>query len=142
MIKVLLDTNVVLDVMLERDPSSTEAKAIAQADAEGRIEAYVSATSITDVYYVSRKVVGAEKARVILRRCLDDLQIVSVTHDMLDAAEQRGGSDFEDDLQIECAALACLDAIVTRDPKDFAGSIVPILTPTELVARVSSGEST
>ncbi len=130
--KVLLDTNVILDLMLERDPWRTEAEAI--ADADGRLQSHVCASSITDIFYISRKLVGADKARRIVRNCLDLLQVVSVTRDLLDAAERRGGRDYEDDLQIECAIDARLDAIVTRNPEDFAGSPVPVLTPAELLA--------
>jgi hypothetical protein len=56
---------------------------------------------------------------------------------LLDAAERRGGSDFEDDLQIECATEAPADAIVTRNPKDSSGSPVPIVTPAELLALIA-----
>jgi predicted nucleic acid-binding protein len=138
--KALLDTNVVLDLMLEREPWRAEAEAIAQAGADGHLQGHVCASSITDIYYISRKIAGAARARIIVRTCLAQPQVVSVTRDLLDAAERRGGSDFEDDLQIECALVASLDAIVTRDPKGFAGSPVPVLTPTELLAQISKGE--
>ena len=58
--KVLLDTNVVLDLMLERDPWY-EAEAIAEADADGRLQSHVCASAITDIFYISRKLVGAER---------------------------------------------------------------------------------
>jgi predicted nucleic acid-binding protein len=135
--RVLLDTNVVLDLLLERDPWRAEAEAIAWAGADGRVEARVCASSITDIYYISAKLVGADKARRIVRNCLDLLQVVNVTRDLLDAAELRGGNDYEDDLQIECALNARLDAIVTRNPKDFADSPVLVLTPAELLARLA-----
>lgn len=134
--RVLLDTNVILDLMLRRDPWRVEAEAIAQAGADGRLQAHVCASAITDIFYISRRLIGAERARDIVRLCLDRLQVVSVTHGLLDAAERRGGGDFEDDLQAECAAESHLDAIVTRDPKGFASSPVPALTPAELLARL------
>ena len=127
--KVLLDTNVVLDLMLERDPWRAEAEAIAQAGADGRLQAYICASSITDIFYISRKLAGAARARFIVRTCLDRLQVVSVTRDLLDAAELRDGSDFEDDLQTECAADARLDAIVTRDPRASPGRPSPSCPP-------------
>jgi hypothetical protein len=92
------------------------------------------ASSITDIFYISRKLVGADKARRIVRNCLDLLQVVSVTRDLLDAAERRGGSDYEDDLQIACATDARLDAIITRNPGDFVDSPVLVLTPADLLA--------
>ncbi len=61
-----------------------------------------------------------------------------MTRDLLDAAERWDGIDFEDNLQIACAVEARLEAIVTRNPKDFAGSPVPILTPTELLALLAN----
>jgi predicted nucleic acid-binding protein len=134
--RVLLDTNVILDLMLEREPWRAEAEAIAQADALGRLQAHACASSITDIFYISRKLVGAEMARRMVRNCLDGLQVVSVTRDLLDAAERRGGSDYEDDLQIGCASDNRLDAIVTRNPRDFAGSPILVLTPAELLARL------
>jgi predicted nucleic acid-binding protein len=134
--KVLLDTNVVLDLLLERDPWRIEAVAIAQAGADGRLQAYVTASSLTDIYYISRRLVGAEQARRVVRACLDSLQIVAVTRELLDAADRRSGSDYEDNLQIECAVAAGLDAIITRDPKGFEGSPVKALTPAELMARL------
>jgi predicted nucleic acid-binding protein len=135
--KVQLDTNVVLDLLLEREPWRAQAEAVARAGAEGRIQSHVIASSITDIYYISRRLVGAERARRVVRACLDSLQIVGVTRDLLDAAERRSGSDYEDNLQIECAIAAGLDAIITRDPRGFEGSPVTALTPAELVARLT-----
>jgi predicted nucleic acid-binding protein len=134
--RALLDTNVILDLMLEREPWRAEAEAIAEAGADGRLQAHVCASAITDLFYISRRLVGVERARVIVRTCLDRLQIVCVTRDLLVAAERRGGSDFEDDLQIECATDVRLDAIVTRDTRGFANSPVPALTPAELLGRL------
>lgn len=115
--KVLLDTNVILDLLLERDPWRIEAEAIAQAGSAGRLQAHASASSITDIFYISRRLVGAEQARLAVRACLDSLHIISVTRELLDAADRRPGSDYEDNLQVECAIAAGLDAIITRDPK-------------------------
>jgi predicted nucleic acid-binding protein len=139
--KVLLDTNLILDLMLERAPWSIEAQAIAELESEGQIVAYVGASTITDIFYISRKLVGVQKAREIVRACLDRLQIISVSRELLDAAHRRGSKDFEDDLQIECALTAGLDAIVTRDPKGFAGSSLPVYSTAELMARISNDEN-
>ena len=134
---VLLDTNIILDLMLERDPWRVEADGIAEAGADGHLQSHVCASAITDIFYISRKLVGADKARRIVRDCLDLLQVVSVTRDLLDAAERWDGIDLKDNLQIACAVEARLDAIVTRNPKDFAGSPVPVLTPAELLALLA-----
>ncbi|MFO0887785.1 MAG: PIN domain-containing protein [Isosphaeraceae bacterium] len=134
--KVLLDTNVVLDLLLAREPWRVEAEAIAQAAADGRILAHVGASSITDIFYIGRKLVGADEARKIVRACLDTLQIVGISREILDAASRRPGGDFEDHVQAECAIAAGLDAIVTRDPEGFATSPIPAITPAQLLSRL------
>ena len=134
--KVLLDTNVVLDLLLVREPWQIEAEAVAQAGADGLSLAHVGASSFTDIFYISRKLVGAEQARSIVRACLDTLQIVGVTRELLDAADRRSGDDFEDNLQVECAIATGLDAIITRDPKGFDASPIPAVTPTQLLASL------
>jgi hypothetical protein len=60
--RVLLDTNVTLDLLLELDPWRAEAEAI--ADADGRLQAHARASSITDIYYISRKLVGADRDQI------------------------------------------------------------------------------
>ncbi len=134
--KVLLDTNVVLDLLLAREPWRIEAEAIAQAGADGLILAQIGASSITDIFYIRRKLVGAEQARRIVRACLDTLQIVGVTRELLDAANRRAGVDFKDNLQVECAIATGLDAIITRDPKGFDASPIAAVTPGQLLARL------
>lgn len=134
--RVLLDTNVVLDLLLERDPWRVQAVGVAEAASDGRLAAHVSASSITDNFYISRRLVGTEPARRVVRACLDTLEIVGVTRELLDAAERRTGADFEDNLQIECALAAGLDAIVTRDPGGFAASPIRALTPSELLTML------
>jgi hypothetical protein len=71
-----------------------------------------------------------------VRRCLQTFEIIPVGRPELERADSLPGSDFEDNLQMACAALAKLDAIVTRDPSGFAGSPIPVLSPAELLAQV------
>jgi predicted nucleic acid-binding protein len=133
---VLLDTNIVLDVLLERAEWLAEAEIIWNASSDGRLCSHVTASSVTDVYYISRRLVGSERARQAVRRCLDRLLIIRVGGERLEDAFAMAGADFEDDLQIACARAEGLDAIVTRNPSDFAGSPIPGLTPAELIARL------
>ncbi len=76
------------DLLLAREPWRIEAEAIAQAGADGLILAHLGASSITDIFYISRKLVGAEQGRRIVRASLDTLQIVGVTQELLDAAQR------------------------------------------------------
>ena len=115
MTRVLLDTNVVLDVLLDRHPWNVQAIAIWQAHLRNEIAAHMTATSVTDVFYVARRLAGREQAWRAIRACLDQLYVIAVGATELQAAVNSGGRDFEDGLQVACATAAGLDAIVTRD---------------------------
>ena len=137
MIHALLDTNVIIDALLERDPWETDAGAIMQADLDGQFVAYVTATSLTDIFYVTRRQAGRERAWELVQATLNQLSIISVGGDELEAAVMLEGNDFEDNLQIACAMSLQLDFIVTRDSSGFTGSPMPVLTPQQLLSRLS-----
>ena len=134
--KVLLDTNVVLDVLLERGEWLAEASIIWQASADGRLESCVTASSLTDIYYISRRLKGKETARQTIQKCLQILTILAVNKETLEQAYSLDLADFEDAVQIASAARNRLDAILTRNPKDFIGSSVRVLSPTDLVTAL------
>lgn len=134
--RVLLDTNVVLDVLLQREPWVKESKAIWQASDEGRIIAYILASALTDIFYIARRLAGREKAREAVHTCLEAFEILPVDRQALEAAEALSGNDFEDNLQMACAGIAGLDAIVTRNKDDFKHASVPVLTPTEALGQL------
>ena len=137
MIHALLDTNVILDALLDRLPWNYEAQSLWQADADGQFVAYVTATSLTDIFYLSRREVSLEKAWQSIHAVLDQLSIITVGGDELEAAVMLQGNDFEDNLQIACAMSLQLDFIVTRDSSGFTGSPMPVLTPQQLLSRLS-----
>jgi predicted nucleic acid-binding protein len=136
----LLDINVALDALLGRDPWRVEAEAIWDANQAGRINAAISATSLPTIFYVIRKQADLARAHTAIENCLQSLDIVSVDRPTLELARTMTGSDFEDNLQVACAVVARLDAIVTRDPRGFAGSPVPVYSPAELLARLPKAE--
>ncbi len=140
--RVLFDTNIVLDVLLKREPWVTDASALWQANDEGRIVGYVAASVLTDIFYVARRLAELDTARTAIRVCLEAFEICAVDRETLEHANGLTGNDFEDNLQIACATLAGLDAIVTRDKQDFSVSAVPVFTPAELLARLSLPDTT
>jgi len=139
--RVLLDTNIVLDVLLARIPWQREADAIFLAAREHRFSAAVTALSIANVFYVGRRHAGLERAKQAVRACLDALEVLAVDRITLEAAIRFTGSDLEDNIQIAAAIEAGVDAIVTRDPGGFAASPLAILTPEQLLASLSEPPS-
>ena len=136
--RVLLDTNIVLDVLLRRMPWQIEAESILNAVREGRLACSVASLTVTNVFYVARRLVGLERARNIVRECLQTLEILDVGQRELEIADSFPGSDFEDNLQIAVAITESVDAIVTRDETGFLTSPVTVLTPSELLSALNS----
>jgi predicted nucleic acid-binding protein len=134
--RVLLDTNVLLDVLLRRDPWVAESSAVWQANDEGRIVGHVMACAIADIFYIGRRLTELETAHRAVRICLEAFEVCAVDRLALEQAQALPGNDFEDNLQIACANLAGLDAIVTRDRQGFESAAMPVLLPEELLKQL------
>ena len=135
-VKVLLDINVVLDIFLARDPWLADSAAVVQAGLDRKAEASLSAASLPTIFYVVRRNASLAKAHAVIKECLDTFSIILVDRAALQMATTLPGSDFEDNLQIACAMEAGLDAIVTRNPRDFVDSPVLVLTPADFLAQL------
>ncbi|MGO8896832.1 MAG: type II toxin-antitoxin system VapC family toxin [Isosphaeraceae bacterium] len=133
---ILIDVNVVLDVILERQPWLGDSKGVWDACHQMRIAGHLVATGLTNLFYISRRTIGTEKARAGVHICLATFEIISVGRLELEQADAMAGSDLEDNLSLACALSARLDVIVTRDPSGFAGSPILVLTPAELLAKL------
>jgi predicted nucleic acid-binding protein len=140
MIHALLDTNVILDVLLDRTPWSTDAVVLWQAKLDGQFAAYVTATSLTDIFYITRRYAGREKAWQAVRSILDQLSVIPVGINELRLATTLGGSDFEDNLQVACAISRQLDSIVTRNFAGFPRNNIPILTPQQILLKLTGSD--
>ncbi len=138
--RVFLDTNVVCDWLLEREPWRTDAQIIARRIAEGRLECLIAATTVTNLFYIARKLVGREAALTLVRRCLASFEICPIDSWLLEHALTLPGPDFEDNVQTMAAFSAGSDCIVTRDAKGFPGAIVRVVPPNQFVAELQKVE--
>lgn len=134
--KVLIDTNVVLDLLLEREPFVETAIALFEQIERDNLAGYIAATTITNIFYIIRKTEGREVALAAINRLLVGLRFCAVDRQTVETALSLGLKDFEDSIQLACATLTQLDGIVTRDHKDFIGSNLPIYSPTELLNQL------
>ena len=127
--RVLFDTNVVLDVLLDRQPY-VEASATAWAAVEtGVAEGMLAAHAVTTIHYLVRKERGNAKARRIVSAILRVFGVAAVDAAVLQEALELPWPDFEDAVTAAAARTAGCEFIVTRDPKGFRGSPVRSLTP-------------
>lgn len=129
--RVFVDTNVILDVVLQRDGFWSDSLKVFQLAEHGKIKAYVSASSITDVFYISRKKLTIPVARQVIADLLSLFEIVGVDGEDLSGALAVPIDDFEDALQAYCAKKAKADTLITRDTEGFTSIEIAAVTPTE-----------
>lgn len=135
---VLFDTNVILDVLLEREPFvDTASKLFALVD-NGRIKGSICATTVTTIFYITAKDFGSRRARDQVHGLLGLFEIAPVDRDVLDGALDVDFPDYEDAVLHEAARAVGATAIVTRDRRDFVNSAIPTLDPQELLAAIAS----
>lgn len=130
--KVLIDTNVVLDFLQEREPFVENAVKLFERIDTGEVEGFITATTITNIYYIVRKVAGKVVAQDAIAQILLDLNICAVNLEILEQALALNFEDFEDAVQYACALAYNVDAIVTRDISGFVNSNIPVVLPAEL----------
>jgi len=135
--RILFDTNIVLDILLDRQPH-VEASAAAWAAVEtGIAEGMLAAHAVTTIHYLVRKELGDIKTRRIISAILRVFGIATVDARVVQEALQLPFSDFEDAVTAAAARSAGCEFIVTRDPKGFRGSPVRRLTPEAIIPLLS-----
>ena len=136
--KIMCDTNIIIDVLLEREPFVEASCHVLSLCEEHKIDGYISASSITDIYYLVRKYThSTELAYKAIGKVLEIVKICSVTNNDVLTAFQRKAKDFEDCLLVICAMSIHCNYIITRNKKDFEEFDIPLLTPTELLQQLS-----
>ncbi len=129
--KLFIDTNILLDVFLNRE-AFVEAAAAVFADCEsGKIKGSVSAVSLNNLHYILARHIGKNKALEAVRIVLNLFAVVPLDDRLLRLAADLAHKDFEDAIQLHSAVQAGADCIVTRDVSHFPKNELPILTPSD-----------
>ena len=134
--KILIDTNVVLDVLLSRDPHAGSAAAVLGAIDAGLVEGLVGATTVTTLHYLLSKSLGPTKARQALETLLSLCDVAPVDESVIRGALSLRFRDFEDAVLHESGRRAGARGVVTRDRDGFRKSQLPVYTPEELIATL------
>ena len=130
---IFLDTNIIVDLIADRQPFSKFAIHIFSAAEENKITLYTSSHSIATTYYLLINYINDKESRAILYKTLDFIKLVAIDQDVIKKGLKSKYKDFEDGLQIISATtIEKLDCIVTRNVKDFKDSPIPVLAPDEL----------
>ena len=132
---ILVDTNIVLDVLMKREPYAELAQIIMTKCADREIIGYLAAHSIPNLFYILRKTYTIKERRRLIKNLCNVFRISDLNaKKILSALENEEFSDFKDCLQEACAVEAMVDYIVTGNPDDYAKSRIKVVEPREFVA--------
>jgi len=141
-VRLLLDVNVCLDVLLDRAPFCEASSRIWSLVEEGKLEGLVPAHGVTTIHYL----VAGTRDRATARRLVGDMlrvfKVAAVDGTVLQRALGLGMRDFEDAVCAAAAEVAGCDLVVTRNGKDFGDSPVTAVDPITALALVDGGGST
>jgi len=131
---ILIDTNVILDHLIPRQPFADIANDVLSLCFQQKCSGYITAHSITNIFYILRKqFTVAERKKILLDLC-EFVEVAGIQKkQVIDALADKDFDDFEDRLQVECARLVNADYIVTRNIADFSFSPVPAILPEDFL---------
>lgn len=140
--RLFVDTNLILDVIAERDPFYASAARIWSMCETGVCEGFVSAISFNNVFYIVRRARNADVARKALVLMRDVFKSVAPDEQILNQAIDSDIRDFEDAIQFFSAQRVATDYLLTRNVTDFPKTHQPILAPDEFLVLMDLGNST
>ncbi len=136
--KILIDTNVILDALINRTPYNSSAEKLFLLAAENKLTAAITANSITDIYYLlSKHLKNKDIAKQALVNLFSLFQILDVTANDCKKALILPIEDYEDALLVTCARRNKINSIITRNLKDFAESPIHAVSPDDFLASLS-----
>lgn len=136
--RLLIDTNVVLDVLLAREPFCDSAEQVLRLSQRDDIEEYISASAITDIYYIAhRQLKNRDLTKNLIKRLISVVSVAAVSEKEIETALNLSWSDFEDSVQYSVALLSGFDAIVTRDAVGYCDSEVRVISPKQILDELA-----
>jgi predicted nucleic acid-binding protein len=134
--RILLDTNIVLDAILNREPFVRDSRALWMMADDGAYEGSIAAFSLSIIHYVCRRHAGKTAADAAVDLCLEAFEVCALYRECILAARRMKGADFEDNLQLACAVTDFSHGMVTRGPKGYVDAPIRIYSPSELLREV------
>lgn len=135
--RVLIDTNIIMDVLANREGFSEPASQLFKLCEVGQVQGMIYALSIANIAYIMRKELDREQIKDVIAKLDAIFTIADMKGGDFKKAAELPMDDFEDALQSICAARLNADFIVTRNPKDFRDSKVMAIKPSELLERMA-----
>ncbi len=134
--RILVDTNILIDYLSEREPYRKLGEIIINACAEETIDGCIAAHTVPNLFYILRKQFTIHERKELLKELCTLFEVVEIDSiKIMEALKDDGFEDFEDALQMQCALKYDTDYIVTRNPKDFKGSRIKIIEPEAFIQK-------
>ena len=134
--KIVFDTNIILDVLLIRDPFVQMSSNLFDAVVSKEIDGYLCATTFTTIDYLVAKYHDKQTARTLVGQLLELFLVAEVNEAVLAKAVHSDFSDFEDAVLYQASCYTGVDSIVTRNTKDFRAAVLPVYSPDELWQQI------
>ncbi len=135
--RILFDTNIILDVLLNRKEFVEFSANLVGMAENNQIEGYLCAITITTLDYLISKTTNRKQAKIEIQKLLTIFGIANVNSTVLELSINSEFGDFEDAVQYYSGEYCGVDGLVTRNPKDYKNTNLPIYTPTELLGIVT-----
>ena len=132
--KVFLDSDIILDVATGRMPFVEHSKSVLASIENGKVLGYISSNSVTNMYYILRKISTGIKAKLFIEQLLKYIMVLPVTHEEIMEALKLDFSDYEDAVQHQCALANQCECIITRNGEDYKKSRITVYSPEEFLA--------
>lgn len=137
--KIFVDSDVIIDFFTDREPFANPASKIFELNESGLIQIYISAVSLNNIYYIVRKFIGHKDTIKIVEELVEITEIIGTTKKEIVQALKNDFKDYEDSVQYSSALnIKGLEAIVTRNTKDYAKAKLPIFTSDSFIKTISS----
>lgn len=133
--KIMVDTNIIIDYLADQAPFADQAEKIIGLCEREDLDGFLTASAVTDIYYIMRKIIGHEKTMESLKLLFSVFEVADVGKSDLLRAMDTGMRDFEDALVAVCAKRCKAECVVTRNVSDFKNSPVPPMLPDTFVSR-------
>ncbi len=138
---IIVDTCVIIDALQQREPFVIDAQSLCLAVAKGDVSGFIPAKSVADIYYIMHRSIHSDAdTRNLLKKLFMSFGILDTTALDCRNALTSPVSDFEDAILAETAYRNGVDYIVTRNTKDFTRSVIPVITPTEFMQKISESK--
>ncbi|GHV94709.1 twitching motility protein PilT [Spirochaetia bacterium] len=135
----LIDTNVALDILLRRKDYASAMGVLGFAEKD-IITGYISASAITDIFYIAKSKLGKNATKEALKKLLQVFRPATVTDSHIYQALDLDWDDFEDSVQFIVSESFSADYIITRNTQDYTSSSIPAVTPEQFVSLIADIE--